>query len=43
MPLHRLGSATEMAKAAVHLGSDESARAAGTVLLVDGGIGALAY
>ncbi|MEU2086729.1 SDR family oxidoreductase [Streptomyces albus] len=43
VPLHRLGSATEMAKAAVYLGSDESAYTVGTVLRVDGGIGALAY
>lgn len=43
VPLHRLGTATEMAKAAVHLASDESAYTAGTVLRVDGGIGELAY
>ncbi|MEU4658264.1 SDR family oxidoreductase [Streptomyces sp. NPDC023723] len=43
VPLHRLGTATELAKAAVYLASDESAYTAGTVLRVDGGIGALAY
>ncbi|GAB3572264.1 SDR family oxidoreductase [Amycolatopsis endophytica] len=43
VPLHRLGSATELAKAAVYLASDESAYTAGTVLRVDGGIGELAY
>lgn len=37
VPLHRLGSATELAKAAVYLASDESAYTAGTVLRVDGG------
>ncbi|WP_020499012.1 SDR family oxidoreductase [Sciscionella marina] len=42
-PLHRLGTATELAKAAVYLASDESAYTAGTVLRVDGGIGELAY
>ncbi|MGX1274703.1 SDR family oxidoreductase [Streptomyces phaeoluteigriseus] len=43
VPLHRLGTATQMAKAAVYLASDESAYTAGTVLRVDGGIGELAY
>ncbi|MER7080388.1 NAD(P)-dependent dehydrogenase, short-chain alcohol dehydrogenase family [Saccharopolyspora kobensis] len=43
VPLHRIGTATEMAKAAVYLASDESAYTAGTVLRVDGGIGELAY
>ncbi|MEU8728670.1 SDR family oxidoreductase [Streptomyces tendae] len=43
VPLHRLGTATELAKAAVYLASDESAYTAGTVLRVDGGIGQLAY
>jgi NAD(P)-dependent dehydrogenase (short-subunit alcohol dehydrogenase family) len=43
VPLHRLGTATEMAKAAVYLASDESAYTVGTVLRVDGGIGELAY
>ncbi|MER7012419.1 SDR family oxidoreductase [Saccharopolyspora sp. NPDC000359] len=43
VPLHRMGSATEMAKAAVYLASDESAYTVGTVLRVDGGIGELAY
>lgn len=43
VPLHRLGSPTELAKAAVYLASDESAYTAGTVLRVDGGIGELAY
>ncbi|MGX1709078.1 SDR family oxidoreductase, partial [Streptomyces albidoflavus] len=35
VPLHRLGTATELAKAAVYLASDESAYTAGTVLRVD--------
>jgi NAD(P)-dependent dehydrogenase (short-subunit alcohol dehydrogenase family) len=43
VPLHRLGTAAELAKAAVYLASDESAYTAGTVLRVDGGIGELAY
>ncbi|MEU4512386.1 SDR family oxidoreductase [Nonomuraea wenchangensis] len=43
VPIHRLGTATELAKAAVYLASDESAYTAGTVLRVDGGIGELAY
>ncbi|WP_043626762.1 SDR family oxidoreductase [Nonomuraea candida] len=43
VPLHRIGTATEVAKAAVYLASDESAYTAGTVLRVDGGIGELAY
>ncbi|MBF6176571.1 SDR family oxidoreductase [Nocardia blacklockiae] len=43
VPLHRVGTATEIAKAAVYLASDESAYTAGTVLRVDGGIGELAY
>ncbi|MFC3456076.1 SDR family oxidoreductase [Amycolatopsis speibonae] len=43
VPLHRLGTATELAKAAVYLASDESAYTAGTVLRVDGGLGELAY
>ncbi|WP_327296897.1 MULTISPECIES: SDR family oxidoreductase [unclassified Streptomyces] len=43
VPLHRIGTATEIAKAAVYLASDESAYTAGTVLRVDGGIGELAY
>ena len=43
VPLHRIGTATELAKAAVYLASDESAYTAGTVLRVDGGIGKLAY
>ncbi|MER7411500.1 MULTISPECIES: SDR family oxidoreductase [Streptomyces] len=43
VPLHRLGSATELAKAAVYLASDESAYTVGTVLRVDGGVGELAY
>lgn len=43
VPLHRLGTATELAKAAVYLASDESAFTVGTVLRVDGGIGELAY
>ena len=43
VPLHRIGTATEQAKAAVYLASDESAYTAGTVLRVDGGIGELAY
>jgi NAD(P)-dependent dehydrogenase (short-subunit alcohol dehydrogenase family) len=43
VPLHRLGTTAELAKAAVYLASDESAYTAGTVLRVDGGIGQLAY
>ncbi|GAA2214279.1 SDR family oxidoreductase [Nonomuraea monospora] len=43
VPLQRIGTATELAKAAVYLASDESAYTAGTVLRVDGGIGELAY
>jgi NAD(P)-dependent dehydrogenase (short-subunit alcohol dehydrogenase family) len=43
VPFHRLGTPTELAKAAVYLASDESAYTAGTVLRVDGGIGELAY
>ncbi|WP_345601612.1 SDR family oxidoreductase [Saccharopolyspora rosea] len=43
VPRHRLGTATEMAKAAIYLASDESAYTVGTVLRVDGGIGELAY
>ncbi|WP_037569096.1 SDR family oxidoreductase [Phaeacidiphilus oryzae] len=43
VPLHRIGTPTELAKAAVYLASDESAYTAGTVLRVDGGIGELAY
>ncbi|MGV9680358.1 SDR family oxidoreductase [Nocardia sp. NPDC003482] len=43
VPLHRIGTTVEMAKAAVYLASDESAYTAGTVLRVDGGIGELAY
>nr|WP_320776699.1 SDR family oxidoreductase [Streptomyces sp. CRN 30] len=35
VPLHRLGTPTELAKAAVYLASDESAYTAGTVLRVD--------
>ncbi|GAB3444647.1 SDR family oxidoreductase [Streptomonospora sediminis] len=42
VPLHRLGTAAELAKSAVYLASDESAYTAGTVLRVDGGIGELA-
>ncbi|WP_329057905.1 SDR family oxidoreductase [Amycolatopsis sp. NBC_01480] len=43
VPLHRIGTAIEVAKAAVYLASDESAYTVGTVLRVDGGIGELAY
>jgi len=43
IPVHRMGTATELAKAAVYLASDESAFTVGTVLRVDGGIGELAY
>lgn len=39
VPLHRLGTAAELAKAAVYLASDESAYTAGTVLRVDGASG----
>ncbi|WP_312626451.1 SDR family oxidoreductase [Scandinavium sp.] len=41
VPIGRLGTATEMAKAAVFLASDESAYVVGTDLLVDGGVGNL--
>lgn len=43
VPLHRIGTTTEMAKAAVYLASDESAYTVATVLRVDGGIGEIAY
>ena len=36
-PMQRLGSAEEIAAAAVHLASDESAYTTGTVVVVDGG------
>ncbi|MEW5561065.1 SDR family oxidoreductase [Enterobacter asburiae] len=41
VPIGRLGTVTEMAKAAVFLASDESAYVVGTDLLVDGGVGNL--
>lgn len=41
VPIGRLGTALELAKAAVFLASDESAFVVGTDLLVDGGIGNL--
>ncbi|MRS15890.1 SDR family oxidoreductase [Enterobacteriaceae bacterium RIT691] len=41
VPLGRLGSTTELAKAAVYLASDESAYVVGTDLLVAGGAGML--
>lgn len=41
VPIGRLGTALELAKAAVFLASDESAFIVGTDLLVDGGVGNL--
>lgn len=41
VPIGRLGTALELAKAAVFLASDESAFVVGTDLLVDGGVGNL--
>jgi len=41
VPLGRMGSATELAKAALYLASDESSYTVGTELLVDGGMGSL--
>jgi NAD(P)-dependent dehydrogenase (short-subunit alcohol dehydrogenase family) len=41
VPIGRLGTALELAKAAVFLASDESAYVVGTDLLVDGGVGSL--
>lgn len=41
VPIGRLGTALELAKAAVFLASDESAFVVGTDLLVDGGVGSL--
>ena len=41
VPIGRLGTASELAKAAVFLASDESAYIVGTDLLVDGGVGNL--
>lgn len=41
VPIGRLGTVTELAKAAVFLASDESAYVVGTDLLVDGGVGNL--
>lgn len=41
VPLGRLGTPTELAKAALFLASDESAYVVGTELLVDGGTGSL--
>ncbi|HEY2452930.1 MAG TPA: SDR family oxidoreductase [Scandinavium sp.] len=41
VPIGRLGTALELAKAAVFLASDESAYVVGTDLLVDGGVGNL--
>ena len=40
VPLGRMGSTTELAKAALYLASDESSYTVGTELLVDGGMGA---
>lgn len=41
VPIGRLGTVLELAKAAVYLASDESAYMVGTDLLVDGGVGSL--
>ncbi|MCS2148007.1 SDR family oxidoreductase [Scandinavium manionii] len=41
VPIGRLGTSSELAKAAVFLASDESAYIVGTDLLVDGGVGNL--
>ena len=41
VPLGRMGSTTELAKAALYLASDESSYTVGTELLVDGGMGSL--
>lgn len=41
VPLGRMGTPTELAKAALFLASDESAYVVGTELLVDGGTGSL--
>lgn len=41
VPLKRMGTVTELAKAALYLASDESTYTVGTELLVDGGTGSL--
>jgi NAD(P)-dependent dehydrogenase (short-subunit alcohol dehydrogenase family) len=41
VPIGRMGTPRELAKAAVFLASDESAFVVGTELLVDGGVGNL--
>ena len=41
VPLGRMGTVTELAKAALYLASDESSYTVGTELLVDGGTGSL--
>ena len=41
VPIGRMGTPLELAKAAVFLASDESAFVVGTELLVDGGVGNL--
>ena len=41
VPLGRMGSTAELAKAALYLASDESSYTVGTELLVDGGMGSL--
>ncbi|MNJ78828.1 3-oxoacyl-[acyl-carrier-protein] reductase FabG [compost metagenome] len=42
VPIGRMGTALELAKAAVFLASDESSYMVGSELLIDGGVGNLA-
>jgi len=41
VPLGRMGTVRELAKAALYLASDDSSYTVGTDLLVDGGVGSL--